>query len=77
MSLDDLPLHEWMIQQPERCPECGWHPPTMGHHADCSEPPANPSLPDMADIPVELRTEVARRGLEDVALPPPRLERPW
>ncbi|PQM45685.1 hypothetical protein C1Y40_04129 [Mycobacterium talmoniae] len=19
----------------KRCPDCGWHPPTQGHHDDC------------------------------------------
>lgn len=28
------------LAQLGRCPHCGWHPPTQGHHPDCTEEPA-------------------------------------
>lgn len=29
---------EQQIKSWGRCPDCGWHPPTQGHHADCAHP---------------------------------------
>jgi hypothetical protein len=37
-----LPLNPSWENDPDCCPECGWHVETAGHHVDCS---ANPELP--------------------------------
>lgn len=28
----------------QRCPDCGWHPKTQGHHPDCPTAPSDSTV---------------------------------
>ena len=90
-EMDALPLMDWLRLQPGCCPECGTRADLVardivGHAPGCSMPAPNPEgmTPVLEGVPVHLRNEVARRGIEDVELPEPlplepkpRVPRPW
>ncbi|AEL19993.1 hypothetical protein SEA_TAPIOCA_61 [Mycobacterium phage Tapioca] len=45
-----LPFSRRELIAMQRCPDCGWHPKTQGHHPDCPTNNADGSVPVVKGI---------------------------